>query len=203
MKATITTALLLAATLTACTSLIAPKVKTELAELKGGNYQLDPNHTAVLFKVNHSGFSKFVGRFETAAARLDFDPDNITQAKLDARVNTDSLNVNNPSFEDTLKGGDWFDTATHPEAQFITERAELLEGNQVRFYGQLTLRGVTAPISLDVNFNGGAYSLLNNAYTIGFAAKGTILRSDFGMDKYLDLVGDEVELEIHAEFTKR
>jgi polyisoprenoid-binding protein YceI len=69
--------------------------------------------------------------------------------------------------------------------------------------GELTLRGVTRPITLDVIFNGGADNLLTGRYTLGFAATGTIRRSEFGITNLVPAIGDEVTLEIHAEFLRQ
>ena len=68
--------------------------------------------------------------------------------------------------------------------------------------GDLTLRGVTAPVTLDVTFNGGGSNILTGAYTLGFEAEGTLLRSTFGLGSFAPAIGDEVTLEIHAEFAQ-
>jgi polyisoprenoid-binding protein YceI len=69
------------------------------------------------------------------------------------------------------------------------------------FEGDLTLKGVTAPVQLEINFNGGGRNFLTRSYTMGFSAGGKFMRSDFGLDRFTSFgVGDEIELEIHVEF---
>ena len=156
----------------------------------------------MIFKVGHLGLSKFVGRFEQVAASLDFNAENIENAKLQAIIDTTSFNVNNPDFETTLRGSSWLDTKNHPQAVFQSLSAERLEGNIVRFEGDLQFLGVTKTIHVDVTFNGGATNFLTARYTIGFEAHSRFNRSDFGMDQHLGLVGDEIEIEVHAEFLR-
>ncbi len=194
--------IMLAGLLAGCGSLLQPDLDTELAELRPGSYEVDPRHTTVLFKVAHLGLSKFVGRFNDFDATLDYDPENPRAAKLDAVIRTASIDVTNSDFEDTLRDS-WFDSDEFPEARFTTTSVEIGKGNHARFTGDFTLLGVTAPITLDVVFNGGAFNMLTGRYTLGFSATGVIKRSTFGMDKYIPAVGDEVEIEVHAEFLKR
>ena len=189
--------------LTGCESLIAPSVNTELTTLRKGSYRIDPAHAALLFKVDHMGLSTYVGQFTDFDATLDFDPNNLTATTLDAVVKIASIDVNNASLEDTLKGGNWFNLKQYPEATFNTVAVEVLDDNSFLFTGNLTLLGITAPVTLRVRFNGGANNLLTGRYTLGFTATGTMRRSDFGMDKYLAIVGDEVALEVYAEFQRR
>lgn len=187
--------------LNAC-SLLAPKVQTELTELRAGDYELDPKHTAVLFKVEHLGLSKFIGRFEKVEASLDFDAEHIENSSLQALVDMASINVNNERFARTLRGADWLNVERFPQAVFVSKTAERVQDNRVVFSGDLTFLGVTKDITAEVIFNGGANNMLNGRYTIGFEAHTRFKRSDFGLDKYLALVGDEIEIEVHAEFVR-
>ena len=188
--------------LSACSRLFVPNVKTQLVELKPGQYTLDPDHTAVVFKIGHLGLSTFMGRFERVEARLDFDAAAIEQASLQAIIDMGSVNVNNAEFEDTLRGSSWFNVAQYPQAVFQSKSAQRTADNVVRFLGDLTFLGVTKEVALAVIFNGGATNRLTGRYTIGFEATSRFLRSDFGMDQYLGLVSDEVVIEVYAEFLR-
>ncbi len=196
-------ALLLVCTLTSCSLFLPPVSKTVVSEIKEGQYQLDPQHTTLLFKVDHMGFSTFVGRFNRYEASLDFDPEDIVNAKLEARVEMASVDVNNEAFERALRGSFWFDSEDYPYATFKTLSAKKIAAGDVEFLGEMTFLGVTKPISLVVKFNGAGNNLLNLKYTLGFSASTKFKRSDFGLDRYIPTVGDEIELEIHAEFQKR
>ena len=185
-----------------CSSLIKPNIKTELKDLRKGQYTLDKRHATILFKVDHMGFSKFIGRFNDFNATLDFDAENMKNSRLEATVNMASVDVNNDSFEETLSGGDWFNTEEFPQAYFKTVSVENINNNSADFIGDLTFLGATAPVTINVIFNGGGLNKLTFKYTIGFSATGVFKRSDFGLDNYVPTIGDQIELEIHAEFQK-
>ena len=199
---------LLAFGLSGCTSLITPTVETEIPKLDGGNYQIDPAHSRVIFKVGHIGLSKYVGRFNTFDARLEFDPEKPEQTKLEATVDTVSIDVADTDFSESLAGSTWLDSEDFPKAYFKSSSIKLKEKNPegkqtALFCGNLTLISVTKPLCFDVTFNGGAFNVLSASYTLGFEAHASFNRSDFGMDSYIPAVSDGVELEIHAEFIKR
>lgn len=197
------TALCLCTLLSGCGYLLQPDVKQGMVNLESGSYTLDPRHTTVLFKVDHMGLSTFVGRFNRVDATLEYDPKTPETAKLSAVIDTASIDVNNPDFAETLTGSSWFNSERYPQATFTTTTVELVDGSRARFNGDLTMLGVTVPIILDIHFNGGADNMLTGRYTLGFSASATIKRSQFGMDQFVPAIGDDVELEIHAEFQRR
>ena len=188
--------------LSSCGTLIQPRLESGFENLRLGSYQVDPAHTVVLFKVDHFGLSRFVGRFNDVDATLEFDPDTPQDARLDARVRTASIDVNNAEFEAELTGPDWLNAEAFPEARFMTSRIELVSETEALFHGELTLRGTAAPVVFRAVYNGGGRSLVTGRYTIGFQASATFNRSDYGIDDYIPAIGDEVELEIHAEFQR-
>lgn len=188
--------------LSSCGYLLRPDVKQGMVNLEGGDYRIDPRHTTVLFKIDHMGLSTFVGRFNRVDATLEFDPENPSAAKLSAVIDTASIDVNNPDFSHTLAGSDWFNSERYPQAIFVTRSVELIDAERARFIGDLTLLGVTAPIALSVKFNGGANNLLTGHYTLGFSAKSHFKRSAFGMKQYIPAIGDDVEIEVFAEFQR-
>lgn len=192
-----------ALSLSACASLIAPHVETGAVALRPGAYAVDPNHAALIFKVEHMGFSHFVGRFERFDATLDFDEANPAAARLEASVDMTSLDVANDEFATTLTGQNWFDANAYPQAVFRSTSIETTGENTGRVTGDLTLHGVTAPVTLDVTFNGGGRDILRGAYVVGFSAHGTIDRTAFGVDRFSGIVGDQVDIEIEAEFLRK
>ncbi len=198
------TALVLAATLAlgGCASVVRPNYRTELAELRPGQYTLDPTHAYLLFKADHLGLSKVVGRFDDVDASLDFDPEDIGALRLEGVVSVASIDTGDEELDRRLSGDDWLDAAGHPEARFVTTRVEPGEDGAFTVVGDFSLRGVTREIRLDARFGGGADNLLTGRYTLGFEATGEISRSAYGIDSLGALVGDVVELEIHAEFQR-
>lgn len=183
-------------------SLLAPNVNVNLAELREGQYRLDPNHAALLFRVSHLGLSSFIGRFNEFDASLDFDPNAMHLAKLEAVVDTSSIDTNNAELDNTLRTSSWLDTTTYPEATFKS-RTVTAQGDGFLFTGDLTLHGITRTVSLQGRFIGGAVNRLNGRYTLGFSARGQIKRSEFGIDSYLAMIGDEINLEIDVEFLRQ
>lgn len=186
-----------------CGQLIKPRITTGLIQLEKGSYQLDQSHVAVLFKINHMGFSTFVGRFNKVDASLEFDPDNIAAAKLSAIIDITSIDVNNPDLEETLMGNNWFAAKQYPQAFFTTRSVTPVDNNSALFTGDLTLRGITAPVELRVIFNGGGNNMLTGFYTLGFSATSQFKRSTFAMDYLVPAIGDQVDIEVFAEFQRR
>ena len=199
----LTTALVIYVFLSACAALIQPNLDNEIESLEPGEYKVDPRHTSVLFKVSHLGFAKYVGRFNEFEASLDFDPEKFADAKLTARVAMASVDVNSEKFEKTLTGFSWFNVSQYPYATFETTAVKLTGENQAVFTGDMTFLDRTVPVDIDVKFNGGGVNLLTSSYTIGFEAHTRFKRSDFGLSKFIPAIGDEIELEIHAEFKRR
>lgn len=187
--------------LVSCDRLLTPDFETDMAELSTGQYTLDPDHATLLWKINHLGFSTFIGRFNTFDASLDFDPENIGNSKLEVIIDTASLDINNAEFAEELRGPNWFNAEAFPQAVYRTTSLLSSEENSFVFQGELTLLGVTAPVPLNVEFHGGGRNFLTRANTIGFSANTTFQRSAFGLDRFTGFgVGDDIELEVHVEF---
>ena len=136
-------------------------------------------------------------------ASLDFDAENPSGASLEAIIDISSLDVANDDFAETLTGPGWFDAGRHPEAIFRSTEITVTGETTGTVTGDFTLKGVTQPVTLDVTFNGGDNDPLRGGYAIGFSATGSFNRSEFGVDRFLGPVSDEVEIEIEAEFVRR
>ena len=194
--------LVCSAFLVSCERLLTPDFNTDITELRGGAYTLDPNHATLLWKLNHLGFSTFIGRFNDFDASLDFDPENIEASTLEVVINTAGLDINNDEFAEELRGDSWFNVEEFPQAAFKTTAfVESIDEDTFVFQGDMTLLGVTLPMNLEINFHGGGRNFLTRSYTLGFSASCEFLRSDFGLDRFTSFgVGDNIELEIHVEF---
>ncbi|KLN58914.1 hypothetical protein WH96_20390 [Kiloniella spongiae] len=189
--------------LISCGSLIPSNhQKTQISEWREGAYQLDPDHTSLIFSLNHLGFSDYYGRFNTIEASLDFDPQKPEATKLFAKVDTQSLDVNNESFETELGGSSWFDSKSYPFAYLESTEIIPVSDTEAEMRGSLTIKGITAPISMVIKFNGGAVNFLTGKYTLGFFATGTIKRSNYNIADLVPAIGDEVTLQISAEFLR-
>lgn len=117
-------------------------------------------------------------------------------------VEVESIDLNLPEFEQDLRGPDWFDVAQFPQARFVSCAVAITGDDTGRITGDLTLHGVTRSVTLEVILNGAGDSLITGRYSLGFAAIGSLERSEFGLGAYAPAVGDDVVLEIHAEFQR-
>jgi polyisoprenoid-binding protein YceI len=173
-----------------------------------GTYAADPNHTMVVWKLDHLGFSNYTGIFGDVTGTLVLDPANPAAAKVDvtipiAKVTTASAGLTGHLLRPGKDGAkpDFFGP-TPADARFVSTRVVLDDdGDEAKVTGDLTLNGVTRPVTLDVDFHGAG--AMGGKQTVGFEAEATIRRSDFGLGFGVPMVGDEVELEIHAAFEKQ
>ncbi|MFT6270026.1 MAG: polyisoprenoid-binding protein YceI [Alphaproteobacteria bacterium] len=188
---------------TSCVSWLQPTLEQEIVEIKAGEYTLDKDHAALLFKINHMGFSSYVGRFNEFDVSLDFDPTNIENSYIEALIDMRSIDVNNSDFAETLIGSAWLDTQNFPQAVFRSLSVKKMDNEQLRVQGELTFLGVTKAVAMDATLNGAGNNPLTRNYTLGFAANLRFKRSDFGLKKFIPVVGDEVEIEIHSEFKRQ
>lgn len=197
---------LLALPLAGCNTLAANFLKPDIAaaatSVPAGDYTLDKKHAAVIFRINHLGFSSYVGRFNVFDASLSGDPAHPESATVTAVVDMTSLDIANPEFATELMGPDWFDAAQFPQASFKTYGLKLVGENEADISGDLTLKGKTQAVIIRAKLNGSAYDSLRGADVVGFSATLPINRSAFGIDKFSGLVTDDVEIEIQAEFVR-
>jgi polyisoprenoid-binding protein YceI len=203
---------MLRALLLSCT-LALPAAAQDLPAPVAGEYILDLGHSRLLFKVSHLGFSTYIAPFTDFSGTLQFDPENPTAMQVDITVKVASLTTHYPDpaydFDATLTGPDFLDAAQFPEAHFTSTAIALTGETTADVTGDLTVHGITKPVTLQVSYNGGWGSMpLDTAGArIGFSVKGSFLRSDFGVGFGVPAPGttmgvsDEVTLEIETEFT--
>jgi polyisoprenoid-binding protein YceI len=191
--------------LAGCTAfrVLTHETTTQADRLQSGAYVIDPDHVSVVFKVDHFGFSRYVGRFDGVKASLDFDPANPAASRLDVAIEAASVDSHNPAVDEQLVGPDLFDADNFPEITFVGTDIKPAGAQTGQVTGDLTLHGVTRPVTLDVVFNGGAANPLTGAETIGFSATTEFRRSDFGLGAWIPAVGNLVRVEIEAEFVRR
>lgn len=163
-------------------------------------YTLDPNHTQVQFIWNHYGFTNLVGQFGKIEGTLEFDPADPTKASVTATISIDSVDSNVKKLDGVLASGDYFDAAKFPTATFKSTRVEKgSTPDHLKVTGNLTIRDVTKPVTLDVAVTKVGDQPLRKAPAAGFDATTTITRSDFGITKYLPNVADEVKIHVVTE----
>ena len=180
------------------------------ARVAAGTYAADPGHTMVVWQVDHFGFSQYSGIFGDVTGTLVIDPANPAAAKVDvaipiAKVTTASAGLTGHLLRAGKDGAkpDFFGPAP-ADARFVSTRIILDDdGDEAKVSGNLTLNGVTRPVTLDVEFHGAGTNPFNKKATVGFEAETTIRRSDFGITYAIPAVSDAVELTIHAAFEKQ
>lgn len=170
------------------------------AKVEAGVYQVEPNHTRILFSVDHMGFSTWYGDFTGASGALTLDPKAPAASKLSVAIPVASVSTTNTTLDGELKSADWFDAEKYPTISFTATKVTPTGGVHADITGELTFHGVTKPVTLKARFHGGGINPMNKTYTAGFDATGVISRSDFGVTKYVSLIGDEVALTISAAF---
>lgn len=179
-------------------------------DLPAGSYAMDKAHASLTFTVNHLGFSHYTAQFASFDAKMELDPANPSTAKLEATVDTASLELSSPpeGFKDELIGPQWLDAAQFPTMTFKSTKVEQTDDKTAKVTGDFTLHGVTKPVTLEVTFNGGYPGIpdLDPNARLGFSAKGTLKRSEFGIAIGIPAAGtnmgvsDEVTIAIEAEF---
>ena len=175
----------------------------ESARVTAGTYKLEPYHSQIAFAVDHFGFSIFRGSFSPASGSLSIDPANPTKAQLSVTVPIASVQTNNDKLNQELVSADWFDAAKFPDATFVSTHVTIGPENTALVDGNLTLHGVTRPERMQVHFHGAGTNPLDKALTVGFDARLSIKRSDYGVTKYVPLVSDRVEMTIAGAFEKQ
>ncbi len=193
-----------AATLLAGGAVVAQQSLTRTpAEVEAGSYKLDPDHGKITWSVDHLGFSTYVGQFVNVQADLTLDPANPANSRLTATIPLTEVDSNSDGLDAHLQTPDFFDTANHPVATFVSRSVtvDAYDPSEATVVGDLTLRGVTRPVTMEVEFNQAGQSM--GAYKAGFDGEATIRRSEFGINFALPALGDEVKLHIEGEFVRQ
>lgn len=180
--------------LAAALSLTAPARAAE-------TYALDPLHSAVIWKINHLGFSDFDGKFVMVEGSVTLDEEKPENSKVSATIRIDRMVTGVAPLDEHLRSKDFFDVASFPTASFVSEKVEITGERTAKVTGPLTLRGVTRPVTLDVALNKLAPNM-KQQQTAGFTATTVLKRSDFGMTAYLPALGDDVRIRIESEANK-
>jgi polyisoprenoid-binding protein YceI len=184
---------------------IAANVSTDPKSAPPGAYEIETHHTQVIFAIPHLGLTDYYGRFEKVSGTLNFNPGAPEKSSVSVTIDTASANVMSNEVLSQLVGPSVFDAAKFPTATFKSTSLVRSGPTTGKMTGDLTIHGVTRPVTFDVTYNGGLKAPIGNAYDLGFHATTTIKRSDFGLDKMMwnSFVGDDVKLTIEAMFLQQ
>lgn len=168
-------------------------------------YKIDTSHVYVGFEVDHLGFSTTYGRFNDVSGTIELDEENPEMSSVEVKIDPASVDTGHAERDEHLRGADLLNTAEYPEMSFKSTGIERTGEKTGLITGDLTLHGVTRPVTLDTTFTRkGTYPMTEEKIeVIGFNATTTIRRSDFGMDKWLQMVGDELPITISFEAHKQ
>jgi polyisoprenoid-binding protein YceI len=171
------------------------------------SWQLDPMHTQVEFAVKHFGMMTVRGRFNDVTVNGTVDPEHLEATSLDVTIDVASLNTHNPQRDNDLRGSMFLELEKFPTITFHSTRAEQSGPDRYALTGDLTIKDVTRPTTLNLQ----RYGEINDpmmGHRIGYAAEGAINRKDFGMsfDMLADgklVVGHEVKIMIEGELVEK
>lgn len=162
-------------------------------------YILDPNHSYVLWSVDHFGFSRVNGKV-FAEGSIVVNKDKPEISKIDVVIPIDKIHTGIAHLDNALASAGFFDTAQFPKAYFKSEKITITGENTAKIHGVLTIRNISKPIELTLKLNKqGPHAMHNNKKALGFTATGVIKRSDYGMNAYIPTVSDEVILDLQGE----
>jgi polyisoprenoid-binding protein YceI len=161
-------------------------------------FTLDPEHTFPSFEIGHQGISVMRGKFNRSKGRAMFDAEK-QQGAIDVRVDATSGDTGHDGLNKKLLGGNFFRTAQFPEIVFQSNQVEFKDGKPVAAIGNLTLLGVTKPVTLEIRSYGCTLQFLTRRPMCGADVHTVIKRSDFGMNYGIPMIGDEVKLAIEVE----
>ena len=167
--------------------------------LAADEFAFDHSHTHVLFFVDHLGFSTTQGEFLEFDGTLMLDTEAPENSSVTVSIATDSIDTGYADRDEHLRSGDFFNVEEYPEMTFASTGVTVTGENSAEVAGDLTILGVTQPVTLDVTLNGLGAHPFNGSTVAGFSATTTIGRSDFGMDFGVPAIGDEIEIRIETE----
>jgi polyisoprenoid-binding protein YceI len=162
-------------------------------------YRFDPVHTQVWFSGDHEKFSHPLGRLRLKEGWFQFDAKDWGASRVDVVIDLGSADMGDAKWSETVKSGQWLDTARWPTARFSSRSVEQKDAMHGVIHGELAFRGESKPIDVAFTLN----RIGNDPYAFkqkaGFSASATLRRFDFGMTRFKDVVGDEIDLRFEIE----
>lgn len=165
---------------------------------------IDDVHTHIGFSVKHMMVATVRGQFKTFTGTVQIDPDDFTRSTFKGEIEVASIDTGNAQRDEHLRTGDFFDAANHPKITFVSERVEPKGAGEYLLHGALTIRGVSKPVALEVEFHGIAKNPWGKTVA-GLSVRGAVNRKDFGVhyNAVLEaggvMIGETVKLELELE----
>ncbi len=172
-----------------------------------GEYELEKTHASLTWQVKHLGLSNYTARFASYDATINLDPKAPTNSTVSVSIDPRSVRTDFPFPEkedfDKVIAERFLKAAEHPAITFKSTGLVATGATTGKLSGDLTMMGVTKPVTLDVTLNGAMPHPMRKVHALGFSAKGSFKRSEFGSTDLLGPIGDDVQLIIEAEFLKK
>ncbi|MDX1482441.1 MAG: YceI family protein [Woeseiaceae bacterium] len=168
--------------------------------IPSGVYAVDPGHAYVTFSYEHQGLSYPLLRAVEVNGELKLDASDIENSSVAIAVATDSIRSNVDFFDRELASPKFFNAAKFPHITFTAERLAMRDEDSGVLEGEVTIRGITRPLALDVTINGAMQHPMTGTPVLGVSATGSLNRTDFELDRFVPAVSDRVDLGIEIEF---
>lgn len=166
-------------------------------------WEIEPAHTHISFSVRHLGLTHTPGIFRRFSAELAFDEQRIEASSVAFHIDAASIDTALDIRDEHLRGADWFDVQSHPAITFSSTAVRPLADGQFFLDGNLTLRGITLPVSFNTTLIDRAVNPWTQGPVIGFEATASISRAAYGMGAFPNALSDEVRLKIALEVTRK
>lgn len=190
------------------TVLVGFSAQPVLAESQ--TYKFDKQHTEVIFSYRHLGLSRAYAGFKSVDGELNIDRNSPEKSSINVVIDVKSLDTGLNGFNKHLQGKDFFNSAKYPKATFVSTKVQKSAGNTFIVSGNLTIKGKTKPVKLDLKLNADKEHpmakfnpKMKGFYVVAFSGKTTIKRSDFGMGLYAPATSDEVDIIIETEMLRK
>jgi polyisoprenoid-binding protein YceI len=170
--------------------------------LAADTFEVDTVHSSAIFRIKHANVSYSYGRFNDFKGKLVLDDKDPSKSEFDFRVSTESVDTGNPNRDGHLKGPDFFNAKQFPTIAFKSTKVAKQPGDKYQVTGDLTLHGVTKPITVTLVKTGSA-AIPKMGTRTGFETTFDIKRTDFGMSNMVGMVGDDVRMIVSIEAGKR
>jgi len=174
----------------------------ELGKVPAGAYQVDPTHAYINFQYNHLGLSNPTLSFDDFTVDMNLDNEDPTNSTIMVKVDAASVVTGSEIWKEHLTGDGWLDVAAHPEITFSSTSIEAAGDGAYKVMGDLTVKGMSKPVALNVAINAAMNHPMSGKPVIGLDASSELLRSDFGLGKFAPNVSDEISLNISVEMVK-
>lgn len=174
----------------------------DLSAVPSGTYTVDPTHAYIHLQYSHLGLSNPILAFDEFSVDMNLDVAEPTNTSVAVDIKTDSIITGSDVFNGHITGEKWFDASANPAITFASKSVTANDDGTFALMGDLTIKGMTKPVTLDVTINAAMNHPFKKTPVVGVSAVGNVNRSEWGLGANAPYISDEVKLEIQAEMFK-